>query len=606
MSNPSFSNIDLWLFELAEGNLSPEQVKQLEMFLLNHPELDVERDVWEMAKVDKQPVAYPNIADLERKRRPAAVYAFAGLFLLLLGTGSYIAWNSQSDEFTEADVIAQNEHVKDELLRQIKLSKSAKTVGNANQGSDEDQTNAVSTYENAGSLNQNSAQESGRVAINSGNVALNTGNAEPIFAVTSNQPSTGFSLVGDEVRTQRSIALLNSISAESQLLTPSVTNLAFRGYESELEDGLVNSDEVVDKEFFVRESSDIEDQEGRIWNERSAASNLPLASSNSSRTTFKDRLSKFTRSLERMMNAPIALKNSRDPHYHVPGLTSNDINFSSAGTLIATRVQATSRLQWQGKENEQLMNQLSVDGYSYDIRGGWGIQLNHQLYKDGGLQVAQAAFTYSPKISVSNWVSIEPSVRFKMGNKRLNAGQMQNTDMVELDRGNARDFYVNGTAPIGKNLWYKDLGIGLLVNTKWFFAGVQTDNLFKHKDNLYDNNWSDPRRAQNYFTATIGSDWVSRNEKLRLSPYAVYQKNERLSEVWAGANFAYKWFNIGIAASSNLEPAASVGMKFDHFSLHYNADYTESKMLGEKALSHQLTIRFVAKQSRFKKQVFKR
>ena len=48
MSKPSFSNIDLWLFELAEGNLSPEQVKQLEMFLLQYPELDVERDVWEM------------------------------------------------------------------------------------------------------------------------------------------------------------------------------------------------------------------------------------------------------------------------------------------------------------------------------------------------------------------------------------------------------------------------------------------------------------------------------------------------------------------------------------------------------------------------------
>ena len=86
----------------------------------------------------------------------------------------------------------------------------------------------------------------------------------------------------------------------------------------------------------------------------------------------------------------------------------------------------------------------------------------------------------------------------------------------------------------------------------------------------------------------------------------VYQKSERLSEVWAGANFAFDWFNVGRATSSNLEPAASIGMKFDHFSLHYNADYTQSKMLGEKALSHQLTVRFVGKQNRFGKQLFKR
>ena len=52
MSNPSFSNIDLWLFELAEGNLSPEQIERLEMFILQNPDLDFDRDVWEMAKAN--------------------------------------------------------------------------------------------------------------------------------------------------------------------------------------------------------------------------------------------------------------------------------------------------------------------------------------------------------------------------------------------------------------------------------------------------------------------------------------------------------------------------------------------------------------------------
>ena len=70
MSNPSFSNIDLWLFELAEGNLTPEQVEQLELFLLQHPELDVERDMWQMARMEKEQHAYPETSSLQRKRRP--------------------------------------------------------------------------------------------------------------------------------------------------------------------------------------------------------------------------------------------------------------------------------------------------------------------------------------------------------------------------------------------------------------------------------------------------------------------------------------------------------------------------------------------------------
>jgi type IX secretion system PorP/SprF family membrane protein len=396
--------------------------------------------------------------------------------------------------------------------------------------------------------------------------------------------------------------LTHTVTAQTQNSAQSVTNQQDQGYDTELSDRLGNSDEVGEKDFYVREPSEIKVYEGRVWNERKTPwAGRTIASSGHSRKSFKDHFNKFTRSIQRMMNSPIALKNSRDPHYHVPGMTANDINFSSAGTLIATRVQTNSRLQWQGQESEQLMNQISADGYSYGMRGGWGVQLNHQWYKNGGIQVAQAAFTYSPKISVSNWVSVEPSVRLKMGNKRLNSGLMENTDAVEMDRGNTQDFYANGAAPIGRSLWYKDVGLGLLVNTKWFFAGVQVDNIFKYKDNLYNNNWSDPRRMQSHFTATIGSDWVSRNEKLSLSPYLVYQKHENLSEMWAGANFAYKWFNIGIATSNKLEPAASIGMKFDHFSLRYNADYTQSTMLDKKALSHQLTIRFVAKKSRFNK-----
>ena len=37
MSIPSFENIDRWLFELIEGNLSEEQIQQLEDMKASHP-----------------------------------------------------------------------------------------------------------------------------------------------------------------------------------------------------------------------------------------------------------------------------------------------------------------------------------------------------------------------------------------------------------------------------------------------------------------------------------------------------------------------------------------------------------------------------------------
>lgn len=614
MSNPSFSNIDMWLFELAEGNLSPEQVDQLELFLLNHPELDVDRDVWEMAKVEKQEVAYPDASSLQRKRRPVTAFAFAGLLLLLIGSGAYLAWDGQFDDFSAADISAQNELVKAELLNHLKASsKNVDSNGVIDASSNQtivDQEKEQSVSNSMSALAEpivrNGAHDKNGVAQNEHRTDRFNGEMSAELSTLIVSTPLANSAIANPIIIDNPSQTEISIPMEAENSNLSVTNTPVTSYTNELNEALGNVENTKSKDFALREPREINAYQDRIWKDRKSVSiGNAIASKGNRRATLKGRIQKFSRSLENMLNAPIALKNSRDPHYHVPGMTPNDINFSSAGTLIGTRVQTMSRLQWQGQDNEQLMNQLSADGYLYDIRGGWGVQLNHQWYKNGGLQVSQAAFTYSPKISVSNWFSVEPSVRVKIGNKQLNAERMQDENMVEIDRGNTHGYYANGATPIGKNLWYKDLGVGLLVNTKWFFAGLQVDNLFKYNDNMYDNNWNDPRRAQNHFVATVGTDWISMDRKLSLSPYVVYQKNEQLSELWGGANFAYEWFNVGVAASTNLEPAASIGMKFDHFSLQYNADYTESKMLGKKALSHQLSLRFVVKHHNYKNQLFK-
>ncbi len=102
MSNPSFSNIDLWLFELTEGNLSPSQVEQLKTFLLLHPELDVDKDVWESARLKKSNVVYTRKESLKRDRPvlwfmdlASASVAGIGLMLALIPMGENATTSSQ-------------------------------------------------------------------------------------------------------------------------------------------------------------------------------------------------------------------------------------------------------------------------------------------------------------------------------------------------------------------------------------------------------------------------------------------------------------------------------------------------------------------------------
>ncbi|MFT5859793.1 MAG: hypothetical protein ACI865_001897 [Flavobacteriaceae bacterium] len=617
MSKPSFSNIDLWLFELAEGNLSADQVERLELFLLQNPELDIERDMWEFARVDNTSVTFPDAEELERKRRPVALYLTSLLVLLFVGAGAYGLWTTQSGADKGDTLLAEyNKTKQDNLEREntllrVELAKRIETENLNESGSskrrDDLQSSLASRFFDNGeySITENGVYGSGLAidgvayqnwfALNAFPPRVNgiTVNGEPLIAISQPVPFVSTALVGSALVNEP--PLIASIDEPEYLL---ISN-DFYGKHSP---GYVGRDD-----FHTHAVTEIDYTGKHRWSERKARKADPShgGKGNDYKAGLSIKLKRLSNKIRQMADNPVALRNSRDPHYHVPGMTSNDISFSSAGTLVSTKVQAMSRIQWLGKENEQLINELAIDGYSYGIRGGWGIQLNHAMYDDGGIHIGQLAFTYSPKFSVSNWISVEPSVRFKMGDKVLNADMLAGTEQVELDRGNAQDFYSNGNPQIGRNLWYRDLGVGLLVNTKWFFVGIQADNLFKHQDNIYSDDWSDPRRAGDHIVATIGTDWLSRSEDFELSPYAVYQKKENFSEVWAGANFRWKGLSVGVAGSSLLDPAASIGMKFDQFSLHYNADYTTSSMTGERALSHQVTLRLQAKTSRFGQRQFK-
>ena len=43
---PTLENIDQWLFDALEGNLSPAQEQALEDFIAQNPELELEQQAW--------------------------------------------------------------------------------------------------------------------------------------------------------------------------------------------------------------------------------------------------------------------------------------------------------------------------------------------------------------------------------------------------------------------------------------------------------------------------------------------------------------------------------------------------------------------------------
>ena len=113
MSNPSFENIDKWLFEYMEGNLTPTQVAQLEKFMLNNPEFEQDMDAWQLAKADATPVEFPGIIGRKRKSVPfwlVSTLALTTVFVTGTFFGAYV--NTSDSKTLQAESVAQKQEYK--------------------------------------------------------------------------------------------------------------------------------------------------------------------------------------------------------------------------------------------------------------------------------------------------------------------------------------------------------------------------------------------------------------------------------------------------------------------------------------------------------------
>ena len=562
MSNPSFENIDRWLFELIEGNLSEEQIQQLEAFLLRHPELDVDRDVWEMAHVEAEPIEYPHTSKMIR-RRPIGIYMMAGFLSMAIfaSFGIYTWWSTDISQ----PVVFSN--LNPELDKVVQETKDL-------QGQLGSIRNSSVTFSNE--------------ALFGNQVESSTENDH----IALQNPRNTFNVIGTQDITSQDILIMqNTIDLGENYLEQIQTNT---GMDLALTNSVSNQNFHEENELETIPVRTIEFHSTRNWNSGAVQEPSSRFSHVEHKESFSSRLQKTQRMIQRMMDYPVALKNLKDPYYHIPGLTAMDVNFGSVGTLVSPRVQTLSRLQWFGKENQQMTNMVALDGYVYSMRGGVGFQMSNSLYGNGQIMNNQLAFTYSPKFSVNRNILIEPAVRLKMGNKMLDSDKIDGTGYAEFDRGTVQEFYPTGVNPTGSSLWYRDMGTSVMVNTKWFYTGIQVDNIFRHYDNVYSGENASTRRAGNHFIATLGTDYESKRENIGLSPYIVFQKNEALSEFWFGLNTRFHWITAGAAVTDKLDMVGSLGLKLNRFAVNYNMDYTKSAMVDNYQLSHQLSFRFVA------------
>ncbi len=549
-------NFDRWMFDYNEGNLSGAEMEAFENFIIQNPEFEVDADAWNHAFISNEDIAYPKQAELEKDRKVGIIgWSTAAMLLLLVGIGTFFIINPQSSSIngyttSKLSINPDNasNHIANHEINDLSESKGALPLEYSN--------NSIASNSSI----QNEFNSNNYSIINS--------------SIDENNESNAHNVSNEDI---------SSIPTEYFAFNGSPNKVAI---EQELEK-FTEGDYIS-----TYQTNPSQNELGFDVNKKK---------SDFKYNSFARTLKQFYKKIERMLEYPVGLTHLRDPEIGIPNFAVLSTNPGFVGGMLTPRFEMNYRNQWLGSElNSQQLN-LSFDTYSYDMRGGVGVMINAVDYNNGAYGDYNASLLYSPKFVINRNIVFEPAIKMTLGMMTANGNKLEPNSAFEINRSRPINTLSQSEMSGRTQLWYKDYGLGFMINTKWFYMGFSADNLANHFESLYSNDLSDPSRTPTQLTAIAGFDYESQNSRgsnkinRSISPYVVYQKFGTRNELWAGTNLRYDWFTIGGSYSTGNEYTASIGFHFPKFKLIYRYDMTESLLMGDKVASHNIGIRFNAK-----------
>ncbi|MFT5820662.1 MAG: type IX secretion system PorP/SprF family membrane protein [Crocinitomix sp.] len=567
-------NFDRWMFDYMEGNLSPTEVNAFEQFLLQNPGFEPAADAWQNSIIPIDTVVYPQQGSLERNRKIAGWFGWsaAAALVVLIGIGGYFAINSNTNNTSDTQFAQFSEAY--------------------------EETSSNDLSENITSANNNS-----NISENGTNTNENNANQTTNYTTAA--------------------------QAQNQIAVTSLTNATYNGVSNGNGEGDLNgahdnfgavhsnvseADDFNDADNYVTVNAAMKQEQAKYESDNHTAkyahnptedhSEIDLRKKNKIKHGSLGSVTKrIYRKIERMFGYPVGLVNLRDPELLLPENSLVSSNPGFAGGMLMPRFELNYRNQWLGSNMNAHKAQFSFDNYVHQVRGGFGVSVNSATYGNGAFGDYSVDMTYSPKISLGPNAVLEPGIKVSLGVLTANSSKMEAGIGFELDRGMLLNAGYASANDRTDKLWYKDYGVGFVLNTKWFYAGLSADNIGRHYASVYREEGSlEPVRINVLYNAVIGADYESANKNMSISPFIAARHFGDTKEAWIGANFRLNHFTVGGSYSTNNDFTTAIGMKFKNFKMIYQYDRTTTLLNNEQIGSHNLGIRFngKTKNARFK------
>ncbi|MEX1001307.1 MAG: PorP/SprF family type IX secretion system membrane protein [Crocinitomicaceae bacterium] len=555
-------NFDRWMFDYKEGNLFGSEKAAFENFLIQNPDYEIEVDAWNHAFIENEAAEYPQANSLIKDRKVGAAWywsAAAAVVLLIGGAALFMNDVNSNVGHRLTPGFVQNQ---DHEISKFSKSILAQDITSVNPSVTEQVLSNDANFSGEDILYSYQAGQTENGWINTQN---QNGSGTENGSVNGSSSDQDFTSKTGEDYTEVSSNIASNDAAFAQ-----------------------ERDKFVDTEDFNSQY---------LGNPMATELNFDVSKTESyDFSSWQNKVKRFYHKLEKVFDNPVGLTNLRDPELVMPNSSIVSFNPAFAGGMLSPRFEMNYRNQWLGKEQNSQQMTLSYDNYIYELRGAIGVVVNAKDYQYGEFGDYNMSVIYSPKMLLGKNAVLEPAVKMTMGVLNANGNKLAPESEFELERG--RILSTPAAQQMGGNqqLWYKDIGVGLVLNTKWFYAGVSADNLNNHFENVYsEEGYATPTSMPMKLSGIIGTDWENKHrptdKPLSLSPFIAYDQLGNRKEIWGGMSSRLNCFTLGASVSSQLNFTALAGIQFEHFKLIYHYDQTQSLLTNDQFGSHNLTLR---------------
>ena len=535
MKSPNHDTIDYWLFDWVEGNLSPEQEEALQLFLLLNPEYEADAEAWKSTKINF-PVSERLESNLANNKPVEVINSRYNEVLWWLGK---LAIPSLIFLFWSPLKYPKNQ-LYPEKVKQLPLAMIPKMMEKT--------------------------------------LTAHRGNRTP-SRQTDLPHLTTKKVINTETQ-KLELALMQQNSGESSTM--------FMNPKSKLLDRLNYS---IDISKMLHSDCPAQPLEHLT----SGASREGTKQKNKKHVGWKLQNSKL---LKKYLTQESASASQKDRIYVAQERTHIDLNEGFAGNLSQTKVQYTTQLRGIANSSPKISQQVSFDGYNRSSKSGIGLVANYANFAQGTIQDWNVRMIYSPKIALSRFIILEPSMSFTFGQKQLEVSKISNHQEFTFESMVVQRFNYDMTLPVGKRLFYRDVNVGLMANFGPIYIGGQVQNLLKHQDNIETNDFSTIGRSVQQTTLLAGTDFSARKGQLRLSPHVIYEFNNHYQRTQVGASFQFKNFVLGGNYGLNKSVTGLIGIHAENVSILYQATKSNSLITQQPYYLHQITLRIHSKISR--------